>query len=148
MIKILFLLTTVLILASSACASEPVTVDAISQIKISLNGIKVAELPLADIAKLPQVAVKVNSEVRSGPTLMSVIDLVGIVSFMDVLVCGYSQDHSAELSKELTEIDLASEIIFTLDKNTMAIFGPEIPLEYWGMEITDISVISCNCYLT
>jgi hypothetical protein len=89
----------------------------------------------------------VNNTVRSGPSLATVLNEIGIVSYMAVTASGFSRDHATALSKELDEMDLASDIIFTVDGSAVAIFGSHIPSEYWDMVIADILVISCDCGL-
>jgi len=138
-------------LFSVSCVSqqtdEHTVIDTSNIIPVTLNGIKVADLKVTDIANLPQISLSVNGEEKSGPTLDTVMDEIGIISYMAVTASGYAPEDTEDLSLELTEIELGSEIIFTVDRGQMSLFGMYIPPEYWHMEIKDIAVIACECGL-
>ena len=148
MIKWLACIIMLLItLAISCCSPAQGLIETKTPINVSLNGIKVGELTLSDLAQLEQIPIKINGVVKSGPTLQTIVDHIGIISYMGVTISGYSRDRSKELSKELTEYDFTTDTIFTVSKDTVAIFGLNIPSEYWDMEVTNIFVIACECGL-
>ena len=144
---VLFLAAAALIVLSLACSPQPAAADNAGLITVSLNGVKVSEISPDDITKLPSTSLRVNNTVRSGPSLATVLNEIGIVSYMAVTASGFSRDHATALSRELDEMDLASDIIFTVDGSAVAIFGSHIPSEYWDMVIANILVISCDCGL-
>jgi len=140
-----FLAAAVLIFLCSACSPQSVGADSASLITVSLNGIKVGEISPAEIAALPSVTIRVDDTVRQGPTLAAVLDKIGIVSYMAVTASGYSRNHAEAVIKELDEMDLAGDIIFTVDGSAVAIFGFNVPSEFWDMTIANLAVISCEC---
>jgi hypothetical protein len=156
--KMTVFLVVALLLLGSACSSGASTADPTNKsptgfadtgaagiIKVTYYGEVLGELSAADIAKLPQVTVKVNDTVRTGPTLTSVVDLAGVKIFGGAMVCGYSRDHSSELSIELGPTELVNEIIIPLDQGMASIFGPNIDSKYWNMAISDLIVTPGDC---
>jgi hypothetical protein len=129
--------------AKTTAAAETSTA-AEDDIEVTLDGIKVADITASDIGKLPAVSVSVNGVDKSGATLASVFDFIGIVSYIGFTASGLSPDHT-EVFAELDETNVNSEIIFTSANGVLSVFGPEIPTECWDMDITSIAVVACNC---
>ena len=128
---------------TSTVAAETSTVSG-DVIEVTLDGIKVADITASDIGGLPAASLTVNGVDKSGATLASVFDFIGIVSYIGFTASGLSPDHT-EVFAELDETTVNSDIIFTTDKGIVSVFGPEIPTECWDMDISTIAVIACNC---
>jgi hypothetical protein len=152
--RIVCLTAMTILLLGSGCSAGASTKDSSrttakdatpGTVKVTYFGEVISELDIAEIAKLPQMTVKVNDTVRTGPTLTAVVDLAGIKMFGGAMVCGYSRDHSTELSIELGEVDLVAEIILPLENGTVAIFGPNIAAQYWSMAISDLIITPGDC---
>jgi hypothetical protein len=147
MLKCLKIIVLSALFIATACSPGRTAENPAPSITVSLNGIKVAEVSIPDIAKLPQVSIRINDIEKHGPTLQKLLDDIGIISYMGLVASGYSRDHSQELSKELTENDFTTDIILTVNQGIVAIFGLSVPPEYWDMEITTLSVVACECGL-
>jgi hypothetical protein len=132
-------------LAVCSCSNNTATTK-VHPINVSFNGISVCEIALTDIDTLPKTSVVVGTDTKAGPTLLSALQLAGVLKFGDVRVFGYSESATTTTGIDLAKIDVNdTDILFFTNRGTLAIFGPNIPPEFWKMDITDLLAMPGDC---
>lgn len=114
-----------------------------SRITVIMDGEEVQKLDPAAFSRVTPITIVVNGVTKSGPAVQDVLGELGFVSYIGLSASGRSLEDNSELFLELAEEHLGSEMIFTVDSGAVALFGQEIPPNYWNMEITSLSLFSC-----
>jgi hypothetical protein len=99
-----------------------------------LNGSQIASLTLADLKKLPQIT---TSAQETGPTLLSVLNSVGVHDFTQVTVNGYSQGRTSTATTTLQKAQITDNVMLALvSRGTAKLTGSDV-----STQIIDVNQI-------
>jgi hypothetical protein len=92
---------------------------------VAANGQQVATLTLANLSALPQVT---DSSGETGPTLMSVLNSVGITNFTSVTVNGFtSNSHATAATNTLQKSQVTNNVMLALvARGTAKLTGSDV----------------------
>ena len=89
-----------------------------------LNGSQVASLTLADLKNLPQI---IDSAQETGPTLLSVLNSVGVQNFTQVTINGYTQGRTSTATTTLQKAQITDNVILALvTRGTAKLTGSDV----------------------
>ena len=122
--------TTTTTQTSSSSTTSTATPYAISIVQ---NGNQIASLTLADLKNLPQV----TSTQETGPTLLSVLNSVGVQNFTQVTINGYSQGRTSTATTTLQKAQITDNVILALvNRGTAKLTGSDV-----NTQIIDVNQI-------
>ena len=121
-----------LTILSPGCSSNVQITEMPHSVAVSFNGVFMKELTQAELETLPRVSVVLGKDTRTGPTLLSVLQLAGVGEFAALTVSGYSSrgtDVTQILNKK-TDMN-ENMILYYFGQGTTGRIG------VWGSTILD-----------
>lgn len=110
-------------------------------IKVFSGNNELTTLKLADLLKLPQISVTADGKQQSGPSLLSVLESVGIKGFSSVSAYGYNQGRLATAELTLNKSQINQQIVLDISKrNTAKLAGPDIPNNSWIIDVNKLVI--------
>ena len=91
-------------------------------------------MTLADLQKLPQVT---SATQETGPTLLSVLNSVGVQNFTQVTVNGYTQGRTSTATTTLQKVQITDNVMLALvTRGTAKLTGSDV-----STQIIDVNKI-------
>jgi hypothetical protein len=98
-------------------------------------------LTLAALSKLDTVKFTADGKNEQGPTLKSALALVGITSFDEITVYGFSKGRLATAEKTLEWSQINDKVILDFsNQGTCKLAGADIPSNDWIIDVTRMVV--------
>ena len=103
--------------------------------------IQIGTLTLEALSDLDKIKFTADGKNEEGPTLMSVLSLVGISSFEEITVCGFTRGRlaTAELTLKWAQINDRVILDFS-NQGTCKLAGADIPTNDWIIDVTKMVI--------
>jgi len=110
-------------------------------IEVFRNGGKVASLSLPDLQSLPQKSVQTIAGMQEGPTVLSVLQQVGIQEFNRLVISGLTRHRIESAELTLTRAEINDQVILDITgQGTTKLTSPDIPQEEWIIDVNRLTV--------
>ncbi|MFZ2961056.1 MAG: hypothetical protein WA705_29605 [Candidatus Ozemobacteraceae bacterium] len=110
-------------------------------IPVFSKGVQVASLSLDHLKGLPAIEVTTpeTKKNQSGPTLLAVLESIGVKDFSEVIISGYSKGRisTAEMTLKKNQVNKLLIFDFT-NRGTVKLVSPEIPFNDWIVDIDKV----------
>jgi outer membrane receptor protein involved in Fe transport len=108
---------------TTTMSATTTTTAAVYSIAVSKNGQTIATLTLADLQKLTQV----TSGGETGPTLLSVLNSVGVTDFTQLTINGFTQGRTATAATTLQKAQVTNNVMLALvTRGTAKLTGSDV----------------------
>ncbi len=109
---------------TQATSNTAASISAPYSISIMMNNQQIASLALADLSKLPQVT---DAAQETGPTLLSVLNSVGIQNFSQVTINGSNQGRTTSATTTLQKAQITANVMLALvSRGTAKLTGSDV----------------------
>jgi len=110
-------------------------------ISIYMDDSLVDSVILDDLLALEQVSFTAENKDEEGPTLLSVLQSVGIDDFEEVTVAGLSKGRIAEAEITLTRSQVNEQVVLDItNSGTSKLASPDIPSNDWIIDVDELWV--------
>jgi len=110
-------------------------------ISIYLDDSLVDSVILDDLLALEQVDFSTEGKDEEGPTLLSVLQSVGIEDFDEVTAAGLSRGRIAEAEITLTRSQVNEQVVLDItNSGTSKLASPDIPSNDWIIDVDELRV--------
>jgi uncharacterized protein YceK len=108
-------------------------------IAVIIHNKEIDSISMDELLNLKQVTINADGKTQNGPTLSSILNLVGIKEFNSVTVVGFNKGRLATAQFTLQQADINDKAVLDItDQKTATLSGTEIPSNNWIVDITQI----------
>lgn len=133
--------TTAITTTKTPTGTAQVSTGAQYSIQVFLNDIQIGSLTIDKLSKLAKVSFTSEGKSEEGPSLTSALNLVGVKTFNEITVFGYSKGRVATAQITLQKSQVNDKVILDFsNQGTAKLASPDIALNNWIIDITKIVV--------
>jgi hypothetical protein len=97
---------------------------------------QVGTIKLADITALPQISFTTEGKSEAGPTLMSVLALVGIKDFGKITIYGFTRGRLGTAEQTYDRSKINDKVVLDIsNQGTCKFAGEDIPVNDWIIDV-------------